>query len=115
MRQQLVCALADAEVQRTDTDKGREVADSLRATLSAAEAANAALRTELARAQSENCDLNERLAAANKSKHRAKSELAVALVRRHQLESFRVLFEHGLKPGGIYFIEDIESPQRERH
>jgi hypothetical protein len=29
---------------------------------------------------------------------------------RHQLESFRVLFEHGLKPGGVYFIEDIESP-----
>ncbi len=31
---------------------------------------------------------------------------------RHQLESFRVLFQHALKPGGIYFIEDIESPQR---
>jgi hypothetical protein len=31
---------------------------------------------------------------------------------QHQLESFRVLFEHALKPGGIYFIEDIESPQR---
>ena len=28
----------------------------------------------------------------------------------HQLESFRVLFEHGLAPGGIYVIEDIESP-----
>jgi hypothetical protein len=31
---------------------------------------------------------------------------------RHQLESFRLLFEHALKPGGIYFIEDIESAQR---
>ncbi len=30
----------------------------------------------------------------------------------HQIESFRVLFEHGLKPGGVYFIEDIESPNR---
>jgi hypothetical protein len=31
----------------------------------------------------------------------------------HQLESFRVLFEHALKPGGTYFIEDIESTSRE--
>jgi hypothetical protein len=30
----------------------------------------------------------------------------------HQLESFRVLWEHGLKPGGIYFIEDIEGHNR---
>ena len=31
---------------------------------------------------------------------------------QHQLESFRVLFQHGLKPGGVYFVEDIESPNR---
>ena len=30
----------------------------------------------------------------------------------HQLESFRVLFKEALKPGGTYFIEDIESPSR---
>ena len=30
----------------------------------------------------------------------------------HQLESFRVLFEHALKPGGTYFMEDIESTSR---
>jgi hypothetical protein len=30
----------------------------------------------------------------------------------HQLESFRVLFEHALKPGGYYFMEDIESTDR---
>ena len=28
----------------------------------------------------------------------------------HQMESFRVLFQHALKPGGIYFVEDIETP-----
>ena len=27
----------------------------------------------------------------------------------HQLAAFETLFEHGLKPGGIYFMEDIES------
>ena len=31
----------------------------------------------------------------------------------HQLEAFRVLFEHGLKPGGTYFMEDIESAYRD--
>jgi hypothetical protein len=30
----------------------------------------------------------------------------------HQLQSFNVLFEHALKPGGIYFIEDVESANR---
>lgn len=30
----------------------------------------------------------------------------------HQIESFRVLFEHGLKDGGIYVVEDIESADR---
>lgn len=30
----------------------------------------------------------------------------------HQMESFRVLWEHGLKPGGLYFIEDIEGFNR---
>jgi hypothetical protein len=30
----------------------------------------------------------------------------------HQMESFRVLFQNALKPGGIYFIEDIESMNR---
>ena len=30
----------------------------------------------------------------------------------HQMESFRVLWEHGLKPGGLYFIEDIEGENR---
>lgn len=27
---------------------------------------------------------------------------------RHQLESFRILFKDALKPGGIYFIQDIQ-------
>ena len=30
----------------------------------------------------------------------------------HQMESFRVLFSRALKPGGLYFMEDIESPDR---
>ena len=33
-------------------------------------------------------------------------------ISQHQMESFRVLFEHGLKPGGLYFLEDSESPDR---
>ena len=33
---------------------------------------------------------------------------------QHQLESFRVLFSQGLKGGGIYFIEDIETPDEKK-